>query len=76
MIDGSVLPRCFPPATPPLYTACNGDIYCLGIAYDRAAVIPGELGELIYKGFGALGLRDYNTGAPKPGCGNGIARLV
>jgi hypothetical protein len=68
MIDGQVMSTCYPPATPPSFPECDGDFWCLGVSYDRAnspAWWQPELGELIFKGFGSLGLRGYD-GTPKP----------
>jgi hypothetical protein len=68
MIDGRVMTTCYPPAAPPSYTECNGDFWCIGINYSRAHPVPWPLpnGELMFKAFGSMGLRNYD-GTPKPG---------
>lgn len=67
MIEGTVLPTCYPPATPPSFSECNGDFWCIGVSFDRAfppLFTSPEFGELIFKAFGSLGLRNYD-GTPK-----------
>jgi len=69
LIDSKVLGTCYPPATPPFFTQCNGDFWCIGVNFDRAYPppwTPPEFGELVYKAFGAMGLRNYD-GSPKTG---------
>jgi hypothetical protein len=59
---------CFPKAPPPDYTACGNDPWCRAINSDKFFLPPGGtdgFAEIIFKAFGAMGLRDY-SGNPKP----------
>ncbi|CAN5554946.1 hypothetical protein BH10ACI4_BH10ACI4_33880 [soil metagenome] len=68
LILSSAMSTCFPNAPPPDYIACGGDTWCRSINADKYFLPPGGtdgFAEIIFKAFGAMGLRDYN-GNPKP----------
>lgn len=68
LILASAMSKCFPYAPPPAYTACDGDIWCQAINSAKYNLPPGGTdgyAEIVFKAFGAMGLRDY-TGNPKP----------
>jgi hypothetical protein len=68
LILASTMSTCFPPAPPPDFTACGNDVWCRAINSDKYFLPPGGtdgFAEIIFKAFGAMGLRDYN-GNPKP----------
>jgi hypothetical protein len=66
LLPSGVMETCHPLAPPPSFGACAGDPWCLGInIYRRIAPSNPAFGDLVFKGFGSMGLRDYD-GTPKP----------
>jgi len=68
-MPANVVSTCYPIASPPNYSACNGDVWCAAVNYARNNYPPGTTpayGELVFKAFGSLGLRDYD-GTAKEG---------
>lgn len=67
LVDGRAMSTCYAPV-PPGSTTCAGDPWCLSVAEFQAEYaafwLPPQA-ELVYKVFGAMGLRTY-TGAAKP----------
>jgi hypothetical protein len=69
LIDSSVMNVCPPQATPPAFSDCNGDTWCVAINNARTAPSTGwspAFAELAFKAFGSMGLRNYD-GTPKSG---------
>lgn len=78
LINGSAMSTCYPDATPPDYLECGGDIWCKAISAERAYPRPGITpahSELIFKAFGAMGLRGYD-GTPKAGLADTWQRFL
>jgi hypothetical protein len=68
-LPANVVSDCYPVATPPSFPQCDNDIWCAAVNYARTNYPPGTssaYGELVFKGFGSLGLRAYD-GTPKEG---------
>jgi hypothetical protein len=66
LLPSAVMETCHPLAPGPTFGACAEDAWCLGInIYRRIAPSNPAFGDLVFKGFGSMGLRDYD-GAPKP----------
>lgn len=66
-MPAKVVSTCYPPAKPPEYLECNGDIWCTAVSATRSNPPPGtipEFGEIAFKAFGTMGLRSYD-GTPK-----------
>lgn len=66
VLPAAVMDSCYARATPPRYDACHGEVWCLGVNIYRQ-IAPANLmvGDLVFKGFGSMGLARYD-GAPKP----------
>jgi hypothetical protein len=67
LVARSVMDTCYPPV-PPASSTCGADAWCLSIATFRdeyQAYWSAPEAELVYKVFGAMGLREYD-GTPKP----------
>ena len=66
VLPAVVMDSCYARAAAPTYAACHGDVWCLGVNIYRQ-IAPADLmvGDLVFKGFGSMGLARYD-GVPKP----------
>jgi hypothetical protein len=66
LLPAEVMERCYPRAAFPSFEECSGDLWCATLNVFRM-VDPKRpaTGDVIYKGFGTMGIRDY-AGNPKP----------
>lgn len=63
LISSSVLNNCPPQATPPNFSECKGDQWCMAVNTARTQTPPGwspAFAELAFKAFGSMGLRNYD----------------
>jgi hypothetical protein len=68
-MPAQVVNTCYPVATPPDFPECGDDAWCAWVSAARAFPPIGarpEYAELAVKGFGTMGLREYD-GTPKDG---------
>jgi hypothetical protein len=59
ILPTQVMDTCYPEAPPPGFDGCGGDLWCLGInIYRRIAPSNPSFGDVVFKGFGSMGLYD------------------
>jgi hypothetical protein len=65
LMPADVMRTCYPAAPAPDFAACQNNPWCIGNnIYRTIAPANPAFGDLVFKGFGTMGLRDY-TGAAK-----------
>jgi len=59
LLPEAVMESCYPLAPPPTFSGCANDSWCLGVnIYRRIAPTNPAFGDVVFKGFGSMGLFD------------------